>query len=192
MRGTTPGLPGNYPELRSGSTRGRSSSRSDAAARSKNRRAVALLSGAWVAFVKAGHVMTCGSARLEQLKDDATSGFEHAERRESVEGFRRLSAARHPQDPAPIQQAKKTDSQLQFLQTVAKPSRVVRKVEAKPPPKLTRVPFRVSRLMEFCSERELQNQTGHANRGLGLGRAQGRRRQRVGRLRGGRDRPRHH
>jgi hypothetical protein len=29
-------------------------------------------------------------------------------------------------------------------------------------PKLTRVAFKVSRLMEFCSERELQNQTGHA------------------------------
>jgi hypothetical protein len=27
---------------------------------------------------------------------------------------------------------------------------------------LTRVAFRVSRLMEFCSERELQNQTGHS------------------------------
>jgi hypothetical protein len=31
-----------------------------------------------------------------------------------------------------------------------------------PESKLTRVAFRVSRLMEFCSERELQNQTGHA------------------------------
>jgi DNA topoisomerase VI subunit B len=29
-------------------------------------------------------------------------------------------------------------------------------------PKLTRVAFKVSRLMEFCSERELQNQTGHS------------------------------
>jgi DNA topoisomerase VI subunit B len=33
---------------------------------------------------------------------------------------------------------------------------------AKPEPKLTRVAFRVSRLMEFCSERELKNQTGHS------------------------------
>ena len=61
-----------------------------------------------------------------------------------------------------FQQAKKTDSQSQFLQIVAKPSRVVRKVEAKPEPKLTRVAFAVSRLMEFCSKRELQNQTGHS------------------------------
>ena len=60
------------------------------------------------------------------------------------------------------QQAKKTDSEAQFLQIVAKPSRVVRKVEVKPEPKLTRVAFTVSRLMEFCSERELQNQTGHS------------------------------
>ena len=47
----------------------------------------------------------------------------------------------------------------QFLQIVAKPKRAARK---KPEPKLTRVAFKVSRLMEFCSERELQNQTGHA------------------------------
>jgi len=31
-------------------------------------------------------------------------------------------------------------------------------------PKLTRVAFRVSRLTEFCSKRELQNQTGHSIR----------------------------
>jgi hypothetical protein len=47
---------------------------------------------------------------------------------------------------------------------VAKPKRAVPrgKPKAKPEPKLTRVAFRVSRLMEFCSERELENQTGHA------------------------------
>jgi hypothetical protein len=45
---------------------------------------------------------------------------------------------------------------------VAKPSRVVRKVGTRPEPKLTRVAFAVSRLMEFCSQRELQNQTGHS------------------------------
>jgi hypothetical protein len=61
-----------------------------------------------------------------------------------------------------IQQAKKTDSETQLLQIVAKPSRAVRKVEAKPEPKLTRVAFAVSRLMEFCTLRELQNQTGHS------------------------------
>jgi DNA topoisomerase VI subunit B len=42
---------------------------------------------------------------------------------------------------------------------VAKPKRSARK---KSEPKLTRVAFKVSRLMEFCSERELQNQTGHS------------------------------
>jgi DNA topoisomerase VI subunit B len=62
-----------------------------------------------------------------------------------------------------IQQAKKTDSQPQFLQIVAKPSRGLRKGEARlVEPKLTRVAFAVSRLMEFCSKRELQNQTGHS------------------------------
>jgi DNA topoisomerase VI subunit B len=50
-----------------------------------------------------------------------------------------------------IQQAKNPTRQPQLLQIVAKPE-----------PKLTRVAFRVSRLMEFCSERELQNQTGHS------------------------------
>jgi hypothetical protein len=60
------------------------------------------------------------------------------------------------------QQAKKTDSDPQFLQIVARPSRIARKVAAKPEPKLTRVAFIVSRLMEFCSQRELQNQTGHS------------------------------
>src|SRR6516164_7568752 len=47
----------------------------------------------------------------------------------------------------------------QFLQNVAKPDRATTR---KPEHKLTRVTFRVSRLMEFCSKRELQNQTGHS------------------------------
>jgi hypothetical protein len=47
----------------------------------------------------------------------------------------------------------------QFLQIVAKPEAVTRK---KREPKLTRVAFTVSRLMEFCTTRELQNQTGHS------------------------------
>ena len=34
-------------------------------------------------------------------------------------------------------------------------------VPANPTKKLTRVPFKVSRLMEFCTRRELVNQTGH-------------------------------
>src|SRR4029077_6421814 len=55
-----------------------------------------------------------------------------------------------------IQQAKSEDGKSQFLQIVGRP-----KSNAKPPPKLTRVAFRVSRLMEFCTRRELQNQTGH-------------------------------
>src|SRR5262245_57227476 len=58
----------------------------------------------------------------------------------------------------PIEQAKKPARESQFLQIVAKPKRSARK---RPEPKLTRVAFRVSRLMEFCTRRELQNQTGH-------------------------------
>jgi hypothetical protein len=50
-----------------------------------------------------------------------------------------------------------------FLQIVAKADRPRRKLrkQKKAQPKLTRVAFRVSRLMEFCTQRELQNQTGH-------------------------------
>ena len=57
-----------------------------------------------------------------------------------------------------FQQAKNPTKGSQFLQIVAKPKRSARK---RPGPKLTRVAFRVSRLMEFCTRRELQNQTGH-------------------------------
>ena len=62
-----------------------------------------------------------------------------------------------------FQQAKKSRKRAQFLQIVAKPDRATRgKPKAKSEPKLTRVAFRVSRLMEFCTKRELQNQTGHS------------------------------
>src|SRR4051812_17268949 len=54
--------------------------------------------------------------------------------------------------------AKKPVDSPPFLQIAAKPGPVARK----PEPKLTRVAFAVSRLMEFCSKRELQNQTGHS------------------------------
>ena len=54
---------------------------------------------------------------------------------------------------------KRRATKSQFLQIVAKPERPLAR---KPEPKLTRVAFRVSRLMEFCTERELQNQTGHS------------------------------
>ena len=57
-----------------------------------------------------------------------------------------------------FQQAKSEAIKPQFLQIAAKPKRAARK---KPEPKLTRVAFQVSRLMEFCTRRELQNQTGH-------------------------------
>jgi hypothetical protein len=58
-----------------------------------------------------------------------------------------------------FEQAKKPTKGTQFLQIVAKPDRAVRR---KPKHKLTRVAFTVSRLMEFCAKRELQNQTGHS------------------------------
>lgn len=62
--------------------------------------------------------------------------------------------------PGAIHQAKNPAQGPQFLQIVAKPERAA--ASGKPKAKLTRVAFKVSRLMEFCSERELENQTGHA------------------------------
>jgi DNA topoisomerase VI subunit B len=54
---------------------------------------------------------------------------------------------------------KKPAQGSQFLQIVAKLKRAARR---KSETKLTRVAFKVSRLMEFCTRRELQNQTGHS------------------------------
>jgi DNA topoisomerase VI subunit B len=67
--------------------------------------------------------------------------------------------------PATVPEAKrKRHFQQPFLQIVAKPEAPSRKAAKVPrgQPKLTRVAFRVSRLMEFCTKRELQNQTGHS------------------------------
>ena len=66
-----------------------------------------------------------------------------------------------------FQQAKNPLPEPNFLQIVAEPPQsggVASKPApaAKSEPKLVRVAFRVSRLMEFCSERELINQTGHS------------------------------
>jgi hypothetical protein len=58
-----------------------------------------------------------------------------------------------------FEQAKTPSNDPHFLQIVAKPKQTPK---AKAERKLTRVAFKVSRLMEFCSERELQNQTGHS------------------------------
>jgi hypothetical protein len=64
-----------------------------------------------------------------------------------------------------FQPAKTADRKSQFLQIVARSDEVNRKKrKEKQQPKLTRVTFRVSRLMEFCTRRELQNQTGHGVR----------------------------
>ena len=68
-----------------------------------------------------------------------------------------------PRAAASFEPAKNPAQEPQFLQIVAKPERAAArgKPKAKREPKLTRVAFKISRLMEFCSERELVNQTGH-------------------------------
>src|SRR5262249_7305221 len=58
---------------------------------------------------------------------------------------------------AGFEPAKNPTKSARFLRIGAK-----RSGRGKPEPKLIRVAFKVSRLMEFCSERELQNQTGHS------------------------------
>jgi hypothetical protein len=105
-----------------------------------------------------------GSHDLKQLviyprNDAGTSVVRH----ETVDGKRackkpRVAATPPGHSPGAeerFEQAKNPAGTPQFVPIVAKPTR------AEPEPKLTRVAFRVSRLMEFCSERELQNQTGH-------------------------------
>src|SRR5262249_17890010 len=68
-----------------------------------------------------------------------------------------------PSSERAIQQAKKSGGEPQFLQIVATDgSASPTKSKPKAEPKLTRVAFKVSRLMEFCTLRELQNQTGHS------------------------------
>jgi hypothetical protein len=67
-----------------------------------------------------------------------------------------------PPPDGQFQPAKTADRKSQFLQIVAKSDEVnQKKRKEKQQPKLTRVAFKVSRLMEFCTRRELQNQTGH-------------------------------
>jgi DNA topoisomerase VI subunit B len=75
-----------------------------------------------------------------------------------------LTRSAHDTASASFEQAKNPARGAQFLQIVAKPKRAVArgKSQAKPESKLTRVAFRVSRLLEFCRERELENQTGHS------------------------------
>lgn len=58
-----------------------------------------------------------------------------------------------------VEQAKNPVPDDGFLQIAAKPGRK-RRAKAKAEPKLTRVAFRVSRLMEFCTKRELQIKPG--------------------------------
>jgi DNA topoisomerase VI subunit B len=64
-----------------------------------------------------------------------------------------------PQAGATFQQAKKPEAEAHFLPIVAEPDRPA---GGKTGHKLTRVAFSVSRLMEFCTLKELQNQTGHS------------------------------
>jgi hypothetical protein len=59
-----------------------------------------------------------------------------------------------------FQQAKKSGEQTSVFTNHGKPEPLTCRKSKEP--KLTRVAFKVSRLMEFCTTRELQNQTGHS------------------------------
>jgi hypothetical protein len=58
-----------------------------------------------------------------------------------------------------FEQAKSAPAEAQNFTNCGKPER--NQIIVKSTKKLTRVPFTVSRLMEFCNRRELVNQTGH-------------------------------
>jgi hypothetical protein len=75
----------------------------------------------------------------------------------------RVRIQRRYRESTGIQHAESADGFPQNVQIRPRPVRAIRKPsKAKLQPKLTRVAFRVSRLMEFCTKRELQNQTGHS------------------------------
>ena len=65
--------------------------------------------------------------------------------------------------PAHFQPAKNRAATPRFLPIVAKPDDRAIRGKPKSAPTLTRVAFKISRLMEFCTKRELQNQTGHSD-----------------------------
>jgi hypothetical protein len=65
-----------------------------------------------------------------------------------------------PADASEIQQVEKPTREARFLQIVAEADKTP---ATRTKHKLTRVTFTVSRLMEFCTMRELQNQTGHGS-----------------------------
>jgi DNA topoisomerase VI subunit B len=74
-----------------------------------------------------------------------------------------ITSSKSLADIAGFEPAKNPRDDDHFLQIVAEPRRTSGgKSKLKAEQKLTRVAFKVSRLMEFCSERELQNQTGHS------------------------------
>lgn len=99
---------------------------------------------------------------LGDLKVRAKDGLGHSDGVKSTDltGLSAAAAAAHKRASAGFQPAKNPARKPHFLQIVAKPERAASR--DKPEPKLTRVAFKVSRLMEFCSRRELQNQTGHS------------------------------
>jgi len=66
----------------------------------------------------------------------------------------RATKAEVETSPPDFEQAQKPAEEAQFLPIVAKPTE-------RREHKLTRVAFAISRLMEFCSEKEMVNQTGH-------------------------------
>lgn len=89
----------------------------------------------------------------------AWQGARKTESRTVTTYSRALSPVNGGAAVAPIQQVDEGPDRSPEFTNHGKPER--KKKPAKPAKKLTRVPFQVSRLAEFCSERELVNQTGH-------------------------------
>src|SRR5262249_38222061 len=104
----------------------------------------------------------CGDARSKRQ----SPGLQGSARLSALAQLRPLRSRRALTQPSPegdgFQQAKNAAADPRFVQIKAKPGRAVGKKPKKSQQKLTRVAFTVSRLMEFCTKRELQNQTGHS------------------------------
>jgi hypothetical protein len=98
------------------------------------------------------------------LPDSASSSTEQQVAHHETPAARLTGRQASKMSEPEFQQAKKSKKGAEFLQIVAEPNRRNRRKgkQRKQQHKLTRIAFSVSRLMEFCTIRELQNQTGHS------------------------------
>jgi hypothetical protein len=115
----------------------------------------------WDAALADKTVMPTTAGMLRLIAGPKSNPRKGGKRSVSIDVIRDDERAHRAKQKPAFEQAKNPAPDDRFLQIVAKPRRK-RRAKNKAEPKLTRVAFRVSRLMEFCTKRELQNQTGHS------------------------------